>query len=102
MDLTASIEATRKRFEESFASGDFYNRQTQDKEHPEKILDFISIKNGMKILDLGTGSGYLSFQIASRYPNCDVTGLDIVRDSLEANRTRAAAEGIQNLSFASS
>ena len=38
MDIKASIDDTRKGFEESFASGDFYNRQTQDKEHLERIL----------------------------------------------------------------
>ena len=32
MDIKASIEDTRKGFKESFASGDFYNRQTQDAE----------------------------------------------------------------------
>ena len=30
MDIDASIADTRKGFEESFAAGDFYNRQTQD------------------------------------------------------------------------
>ena len=38
MDIRASIEDTRKGFEESFASEDFYNRQTQDAEHLERIL----------------------------------------------------------------
>ena len=38
MDMRSSIEDTRKGFEESFASGEFYNRQTQDSDHMEKIL----------------------------------------------------------------
>ena len=38
MDIKASIEDTRKGFKESFASGDFYNRQTQDAEHLETIV----------------------------------------------------------------
>ena len=33
MDIKESINDTRKGFEESFATGDFYNRQTQDTEH---------------------------------------------------------------------
>lgn len=33
MDIKESINDTRKGFEESFASGDFYNRQTRDSEH---------------------------------------------------------------------
>ena len=101
MDIQSSIDATRKGFEKSFASGDFYNRQTQDTEHLAKILSFISITDGMKILDLGTGSGYLSFPIAKNHPGCDVTGLDIVSTALEVNRTRASTEGIPNLSFVS-
>ena len=99
--IKASINDTRKSFEESFAAGDFYNRQTQDAGHLEKILGFVKISEGMKILDLGTGSGYLSFPIAKKNPGCEVIGLDIVDAALEANRVRADAEGIKNLSFVS-
>ena len=83
------VEDTRKGFEESFASGDFYNRQTQDAEHLERILAFINVRDGMRILDLGCGSGYLTFPIAERNPYCEVTGLDIVSDAIEVNRSRA-------------
>ena len=101
MDIRSSIAETRKEFEKSFATGDFYNKQTQDSEHLERILSFIDVKKGMRILDLGTGSGYLSFPIAKNNPCCDVIGLDIVNSTLEANRARAVAEGIKNLSFVS-
>ena len=101
LPAATSIESTRHGFEESFAAGTFYNRQTQDSEHLERILGFIDVKKGMRILDLGTGSGYLSFPIAKNNPCCDVIGLDIVNSALEANRTRAVAEGIKNLSFVS-
>lgn len=101
MDIRSSIADTRKEFEKSFAAGDFYNRQTQDSEHLERILSFIKVNKDMRILDLGTGSGYLSFPIAKNNPCCDVIGLDIVNSALEANRTRAVAEGIKNLSFVS-
>ena len=101
LEMKASINNTRKGFEESFAAVDFYNRQTQDPGHLEKILDFVRISEGMRILDLGTGSGYLSFPIAKNNPACEVIGLDIVNEALEANRARADAEGIKNLSFIS-
>ena len=45
MNIRASIEDTRKGFEESFASEDFYNRQTQDAEHLERILAFINVRD---------------------------------------------------------
>ena len=54
MNIEASISATKRHFEESFASGDFYNRQTQDAEHLENILLFIKIKDNMKIPIYGT------------------------------------------------
>ena len=102
MDIKASIEDTRKGFEESFVTGwTFYNRQTQDTEHLEKILSFIGVKEGMKILDLGTGSGYLAFPIAKNNPGCEVIGLDIVSGALGENSTRAKEEGLANLSFVS-
>ena len=99
MNIKESINATRKGFEESFSSADFYNKQTQDSEHLEQIMDFLPIKDGMRILDLGAGSGYLSFPIAKRNTACEIVGLDIVANTLEANRIRARRECISNLSF---
>lgn len=101
MNIISSIDSTRKGFEESFASGEFYNRQTQDSEHLKKIIQFIGIKDGMKILDLGTGSGYLAFPIAKENAGCDVVGLDIVKEALLANRVRAEKGGTDNLTFMS-
>ncbi len=99
MDIKASIDDTRKGFEASFAAGDFYNRQTQDSRHLEKILQFIQISDGMRILDLGCGSGYLSFPVARNNPGCEVIGLDIVSEALDSNRCRAKKEEINNLTF---
>lgn len=71
-DIQESICATRKEFEKSFSSGEFYNRQTQDEEHLKQIIDFLHIKDGMRILDLGVGSGYMSFPIAKENVSCEV------------------------------
>lgn len=99
MDIRESIKATKRGFEDSFATQDFYNKQTQDEQHLDAILDFLPVKTGMKILDLGTGSGYLSFAIAKKYPEISVVGLDIVENALENNRVKAKEENINNLVF---
>ena len=55
----------------------------------------------MRILDLGTGSGYLAFALAQKHRDITVTGLDIVEKALEQNRKRTKQEGLKNLSFSS-
>lgn len=99
IDIEKSISATKQGFEDSFSSGEFYNKQTQDKEHLNAILTFLPIKSNMKILDLGTGSGYLSFAIARKYPDVKIVGLDIVEKALEDNRKKAIKEKLHNLNF---
>lgn len=84
-EISKSIENTRKGFEE----GTLYNRQTQDKAHLERILHFLNINDGMKILDLGTGTGYLAFPITGRYPKAEIIGLDIVQQALDKNQDSA-------------
>ena len=64
-----------------------------------KNLDFI--KPGMKVLDLGCGSGYLTFPIAQRSEKAYVVGLDIVTDTLERNAVKAQEMDIKNLEFIS-
>ena len=94
-----SIVKTKQGFEESFKKAAYYDMQTQDASHLEAILSFLPIRPGMKILDLGTGTGYLSFAIAKRYPDCEIYGLDIVAETLCRNRDKANALHRRNLHF---
>lgn len=96
-----SIEAARAGFEDSFEESNFYNKQTQDEKHLNNILNTINSKPGMKILDLGCGSGYLTFPIAKRNENAYVVGLDIVTNTLERNTEKAQEMDIKNLKFIS-
>ncbi|MDA3850274.1 MAG: class I SAM-dependent methyltransferase, partial [Spirochaetaceae bacterium] len=78
MNMDDSIKKTAKGFEESFFQGAYYNSQTQDFAHLTLILNQLSIRPGNKILDLGTGMGYLAFPLAEQNPRCTIKGLDIV------------------------
>lgn len=99
MNIEESIHFTKIEFEKSFESGTFYNKQTQDERHLEQIIDILPIQDGMRILDLGVGSGYLSFPIAKQYPTCQIVGLDIVEKALQTNQKRAEEEQLNNISF---
>jgi len=94
-----NVEKAKQGFEKSFSENDFYNRQTKDDEHLESILNALKIKNGDRILDFGTGSGYLAFAIAEKEPKCSVVGLDIVSETLKRNRLFALEQWINNLEF---
>lgn len=96
-----SIESTKIEFERSFSNDIFYNRQTQDEHHLELILNHLEISSGMKILDLGTGSGYLAFALARYSPQATIIGLDIVEQTLAKNTDRARVEHLSNLHFIS-
>lgn len=100
MDINKSIQDTKRCFEESFREQKYYNKQTQDAEHLAMILDEIELPYaGMKLLDLGTGSGYLAFSLAENNPDSYITGLDIVENALIENRKRARDEQINNIDF---
>ena len=101
MNNKESIEKTRQGFEESFRLGSYYNKQTRDDMHLELILRCVQAEPGMRILDLGTGSGYLAFPFAEKYKQVEVVGLDIVEKTLEENQKKAEQVGINNLHFVS-
>ncbi|MDD4096620.1 MAG: class I SAM-dependent methyltransferase [Oscillospiraceae bacterium] len=100
-DARSSIEKTKKEFEKSFAQGEYYDKQTQDKKHLEQILSFLPAGKNMSILDLGTGTGYLGFSIAEKYEDGTVIGLDVVENALKKNTKRAEEEGLTNIRFIS-
>lgn len=99
MNVFDSIHATKSEFEKSFTEGSFYNKQTQDEEHLKQIMQMLPIKSGMRILDFGTGSGYLSFPLAKTYPDAEIVGLDIVEAALQRNQEQAVSDGLSNLQF---
>lgn len=94
-----SIEKTKQGFEESFRLGSYYNKQTRDDNHLELILKRVQVELGMRILDLGTGSGYLAFPFAESYKQTEVVGLDIVEKTLEENQRKAELDRLTNLHF---
>lgn len=86
-------------FEESFKEKTFYNKQTQDETHLRDILKFVEIEPRMKVLDLGCGSGYLTFPMARNNPKSTIIGLDIVTKTLENNMAEAKKDSLSNLEF---
>ena len=88
--IEESIQETRKGFENSFLEGKFYEQQTRDDIHLQLLLREIRGEGTGRILDLGTGTGYLAFPMAKQYSECQIYGLDIVNETILRNQKKAA------------
>lgn len=63
----------------------------------ERGFDMVAPKPGMRLLDAGCGSGWLSRMVARRMPDCEVVGVDI-NPAYVAYATEKA-EGLENLRY---
>lgn len=101
MNNNNNINLTKQEFEISFSEKNFYEKQTKDESHLDLLINMVDAKMGNKILDLGTGTGYIAFPLAKKYSNSIVIGLDIVTETMKRNKRKAYEEDIKNLSFIS-
>ncbi len=52
-----------------------------------------------KVLDAGCGRGVFAYQIAKKFPDASVTGVDVDDKQLEVDRLIAEKAGLRNISF---
>ncbi len=66
----------------------------------EHAIGFVSRRELMQVLDLGTGSGAIAVAIAKERPLCDVLATDVSEEALLVARHNARAHDVANVSFA--
>ena len=71
----------------------------RDDKHLAAILSLVEEGTYDKILDIGTGTGYLAFPLAERYPSSTVYGIDIADAIIAKNQEMVKEKGITNLQF---
>ena len=52
-----------------------------------------------RILDLACGTGIITFDLAKRYPDAQIIGVDITPDYLQVAETKKDGYGIENVTF---
>ena len=71
----------------------------KDDKHLSILLDLLNDGKYNKILDVGTGTGYLAFPLAEQFPTASVCGIDIADVIVEKNNAAVKEKGIPNLLF---
>lgn len=65
---------------------------------PQKIVTSFAIKEGMKVADFGSGSGYFTILIAKLVGSSGlVTAVDVMETALDTVRAKARAENLENI-----
>lgn len=71
----------------------------KDDDHLSLLLDLINDGSYHKIIDIGTGTGYLAFPLAEKFSTASVYGIDIAEVIVEKNNEIVKEKNISNLSF---
>lgn len=77
--------------------GDFTQLAACMRESGDALVETLSVKPGMQVLDLGCGDGTTALPAAQR--GADVLGVDIAANLVAAGNRRAQAAGLSNLRF---
>ncbi len=94
------VRKAKKRFgRELLTPG--YSRLISDAEHLANLLKVCDVLPGKSYLDIGTGSGYVAFELARQHPAASVAGIDIVEEAIAANNQKAQEAHAHNLRFTS-
>ncbi len=92
------IEKAKQGFEaDLFAQN--YSQIHSDEQHLIDLFNLCQLAKGKHYLDLGTGNGYVAFEMAKQTPDIYVTGIDIVAKAVEANNQKATVEKYNHLNF---
>jgi len=65
----------------------------------DRVRDHVQIGAGARVLDAGSGSGWVSRLIAADHPDATVTGIDITPDFVAYADARRRREGLDNLDY---
>jgi 2-polyprenyl-3-methyl-5-hydroxy-6-metoxy-1,4-benzoquinol methylase len=57
------------------------------------------LATGIRVLDVGCGSGRILNRLAALYPNSRFTGMDLSQEAIESARADAAQQGLRNIEF---
>lgn len=73
----------------------------RDDKHLALLMSLVEGGKYQRILDIGTGTGYLAFPLAEKFPEVEVVGIDIAETIVKKNNETVKENNIKNLAFQS-
>jgi ubiquinone/menaquinone biosynthesis C-methylase UbiE len=98
MDIQSNIDQSRQVFDQ-ILHDNAYSILLADADHLARLIGMMDIQSGLYYLDLATGNGYIAFELAQKYPDIYITGLDITPNSIHQDRLRQQEMGLKHLDF---
>ncbi len=81
-----------------FSTNSFCQSDRETWQPPDKIMESVGVKEGMKIGEIGAGRGYLTFHLAEKVGESGkIYANEINAQSLKTIETRIKNEGIKNI-----
>lgn len=90
--IPPEMQALKAKLKATWMAGDFGHFAKYMETGAEEFINRLNLAPGMRILDVGCGSGNLS--IPAAHAGGEVTGADIATNLLEQARARAAEQGL--------
>ena len=76
-----------------------YARVHSDADQLRALIELLAVEDGETVLDLGTGAGYVAFEVGRLCPGCEVIGLDIADAAIATNLEKKRKANLSNLDF---
>lgn len=95
--MNATLQSAVNPNKALWEKGDFTRLAETMRESGSALIEKIGVTKGLQVLDLGCGDGTTA--IPSALLGARVTGVDIARNLVAAGKARAAALGLDNISF---
>jgi ubiquinone/menaquinone biosynthesis C-methylase UbiE len=64
-----------------------------------RMADLVPSADGLKILDISTGTGAVAIEIARKHQTASIEAIDLSQGMLEIAKSKARVEGIANIAF---
>ncbi len=97
-NVNKQVEESRKAFDARLHTPEFRKIHGDDA-HLDRLLRLVDVDETACLLDLGTGDGYVAFEMTKRWPNRSIFGVDVASESIARNKIIAEELELGNVKF---